>query len=379
MTSPTDSTMAQASYPSAPAGTTSIKLNTGASCPSVGLGTWQSKPGQVEGAVEIALKNGYRHIDGAWIYGNEKEVGEGIRRSGLKREDIFVTTKLWGIFHRRVEEALDASLKDLGLDYVDLYLMHWPVPLEYRGPNEKIPLREDGSRAIDTDRKLSETWADLEKVYKSGKAKAIGVSNVSEEYMKKLLKTAEVVPAANQVELHPYLPQHELVKFCQSKGIAVQAYSPLGSTNSPLLQDPVIVEIAEARGVDVGQVAISWQAQRGVIVLPKSVTESRIISNAKLLRLSDEEMHKINELYLEDGKQQRFIKPKVSLDIFAFEILRLILSPSFFHTVGSRSQIRSLAINDVNEAADDMNSSIFQSLPLQSCKACFQICQSRLF
>jgi len=327
--------MAKASYPSAPAGTKSIKLNTGAHCPIVGLGTWQSKPNQVSGAVEIALKNGYTHLDCAYIYGNEQEVGEGIRRSGLKREDLFVTTKLWGIFHRRVEEALDASLKSLGLDYVDLYLMHWPVPLEYRSADEKMPLREDGSRAIDTDRKLADTWADLEKVYNSGKAKAIGVSNVSESYMKELLKTAQVVPAANQVELHPYLPQHELVEFCQSKGIAVQAYSPLGSTNSPLLQDPVLVEIAETRGVDVGQIAISWQAQRGVIVLPKSVTESRIISNAKLIDLSDEEMHKINELYLEEGKQQRFIKPKVRLAMHC--LVDLMLIPFFFFSHSGES------------------------------------------
>jgi glycerol 2-dehydrogenase (NADP+) len=126
MTSPTNSNMASDNYPSVPAGTKSMKMNTGVHQPIIGLGTWQSKPGQVEKAVEIALKNGYTSIDGAWIYGNEEEVGEGLKRSGLNRKDIFVTTKLWGIFHRRVEEALDASLESLGLDYVDLYLVSHP-------------------------------------------------------------------------------------------------------------------------------------------------------------------------------------------------------------------------------------------------------------
>lgn len=200
-----------------------------------------------------------------------------------------------------------------GTNMIDIFLiqMHWPVPMEFRSHDEKIPLREDGSRAIDTERSINDTWADLEKVYKSGKAKAIGVSNVSQEFLERLLKTAKVTPAANQVELHPYLPQHELVNFCHSKGVLCQAYSPLGSTDSPLLKDPVLVEIAKAKGVDVGQVVISWQAQRGVVVLPKSVTESRIISNAKLINLTDDEMEKINQLYKEDGKHQRFIKPKV--------------------------------------------------------------------
>ncbi|UZJ52072.1 hypothetical protein CBS101457_001392 [Exobasidium rhododendri] len=306
--------MSSKSYPSVPAGTKSLKLNTGASIPSLGLGTWQSKAGEVEKAVETALKEGYRHLDCAWIYGNEEEVGEGIRASGIPRDEIFITTKLWGTYHRRVEENLDISLKKLGLDYVDLYLVHWPVALEYRG-EEKIPLREDGSRALDTDRKLSDTWADMEKIHSSGKARAIGVSNVSQIFLEELLKTAKVTPAANQIELHPYLPQHELVTFCHDKGILCQAYSPLGSTNSPLLKDDVLTEMAKKKSIDVGQLIISWQAQRGVTVLPKSVTPSRIISNGKLVELSEEDMKTINELYQKDGHHQRFIKPKWGLDL----------------------------------------------------------------
>jgi glycerol 2-dehydrogenase (NADP+) len=251
--------------------------------------------------------------------------------------------------------------------------MHWPVPLEYRGPNEKIPTREDGSRALDTERSFIETWADMEKVHKSGKAKAIGVSNVSIEYMKELLNKANVVPAANQVELHPYLPQHELVKFCQDKGIVVQAYSPLGSTNSPLLQDPLLVEIAETRGVDVGQVIISWQAQRGVVVLPKSVTESRIISNAKLIDLTDEEMHKINELYLEEGKHQRFIKPKVSIVRTAARISADSVSLLFpLHSGASISSLIS-GLDACRLPCDVVNAAL---LSLQGRKSSFEIGQS---
>lgn len=174
-----------------------------------------------------------------------------------------------------------------------------------------MPSRPDGTRATDFDRKLSDTWADMEKVHASGKAKAIGVSNVSQAFLEDLLKTAKVIPAANQIELHPYLPQHELVNYCNSKNVLCQAYSPLGSTDSPLLQEPVFVDLAKAKGVDVAQIIISWQAQRGVAVLPKSVTDSRIISNAKLIDLSDEEMKQINELYKQEGKHRRFIKPKV--------------------------------------------------------------------
>lgn len=192
--------------------------------------------------------------------------------------------------------------------------MHWPVALEVHG-DEKIPLRPDGSRAIDTDRKINDTWADMEKVLQSGKAKAIGVSNFSENMMEDLLKTAKVVPAANQIEIHPYLPEHDLVRYLQAKKIVPQAYSPLGSAGAPVLNDDVIVSIAKSKGVEPGQVAISWQAQRGVSVLPKSVTEHRIISNAKQIELSNEEMLQLDELYKQPGKHNRTCMPPVSLTV----------------------------------------------------------------
>ncbi|SNX81736.1 probable GCY1 - galactose-induced protein of aldo/keto reductase family [Melanopsichium pennsylvanicum] len=301
-------------YPSAAAGQKTFKLNTGAEIPVVGLGTWQSAPGEVAKAVEAAIKSGYRHIDAAWIYGNEEEVGQGIKASGIARSELFVTTKVWGIYHREPEACLDQSLQKLGLDYVDLLLVHWPVPLEKRG-DEKIPLNADGSRAIDREWSPEQTWELMEKLPATGKTKAIGVSNWSVPYLEKLLANAKIVPAANQVELHPFLPQHDLVKFCQGKGIMMQAYSPLGSSGGPVLQDELVQSIAKAHNADPAQVVISWAAQRGVNALPKSVTPSRIETNGKLIKLSDDEMLQLNELHKQEGKAVRLVQPNWGVDL----------------------------------------------------------------
>ncbi|TQS32211.1 hypothetical protein Golomagni_07481, partial [Golovinomyces magnicellulatus] len=299
-------------YPSVAPGQSTFKLNTGAEIPVVGLGTWQSPPGEVAKAVEAAIRAGYRHIDAAWIYGNEEEVGQGIKASGVARSELFVTTKIWGTYHRQPEACLDESLQKLGLDYVDLVLVHWPVPLEKRG-DEKIPLNPDGSRALDRDWTPEQTWEQMEKLPATGKAKAIGVSNWSVPYLERLLAKAKTVPAANQVELHPFLPQHELVKFCQSKGILMQAYSPLGSSGGPVLQDELVQSIAKAHSADPAQVVVSWAAQRGVVALPKSVTQSRIETNHKLITLTDDEMLKLNELHQQEGKSVRLVSPNVSV------------------------------------------------------------------
>ncbi|KAN0062250.1 hypothetical protein ACQY0O_005431 [Thecaphora frezii] len=300
-------------YPSAAPGQKTFKLNTGAEIPVVGLGTWQSAPGEVAKAVESAIKSGYRHIDCAWMYGNEHEVGQGIKAAGVPREELFITTKIWGTYQRRPEEGLDDSLKKLGLDYVDLLLVHWPVPLIIRG-DEKIPLNSDGTRAIDKEWNLEKTWELMEKLPKS-KVKAIGVSNCSISYLERLLSKAKIIPAANQVELHPFLPQHKLVAYCQSKGILPQAYSPLGSSGGPVLQDPLVVEIAKKHNADPAQVVISWGVQRGVTVLPKSVTPSRIETNGKLLTLSEDEMLQLNELHQQPGKAVRLISPAWGVDL----------------------------------------------------------------
>ncbi|KAM0787883.1 hypothetical protein ACM66B_003933 [Microbotryomycetes sp. NB124-2] len=291
----------------------SFKLNTGAEIPAVGLGTWQSKPGEVENAVDVALRNGYKHLDCAWVYGNEDSVKEGISRSGVKREDIFITSKLWCTHQRDPAAALDRTLELLGTDYVDLYLIHWPVPMNPNGNDPKFPTKEDGSRDLDTEWSIAQTWAGMEKVLASGKAKAIGVSNFSQPFLEELLKTAKTTPAANQIELHPYLPQHELVEFLHKQGIMPQAYSPLGSTDSPLPKDPVVQKIADKHGVATGTVLISWQVARKVVVLPKSVTDKRIIDNLKIVALDDDDVEELNNLHKKTTK--RFVKPNWGVDL----------------------------------------------------------------
>jgi glycerol 2-dehydrogenase (NADP+) len=246
--------------------TTTFKLNTGATIPALGLGTWQSDPGQVRAAVSHAIQAGYRHIDCAYVYENEDEVGQGIKdgiaKAGIKREDLFITTKLWCTYHSRAELGLDTSLKLLGLDYVDLFLMHWPVPMNPNGNNEKFPKHPDGTRDLDESWSHVQTWKELEKVLKTGKTKAIGVSNYSVRYLETLLKEAEVVPAVNQIENHPYLPQQEIVDFCKSKGILVEAYSPLGSTGSPLFQEEGVQEVARKHNATAGAVLLSYHSER---------------------------------------------------------------------------------------------------------------------
>ena len=225
-------------------------------------GTWQAAPGEVENAVYHAIVDaGYRHIDCAYIYGNEAEVGTGLRRvfaeGNIKREDVFITTKLWSSYHSRAELGLQKSLDLLGLDYVDLYLMHWPAAFNANGNHPTQPTLPDGTRDIDRSWHFSQTWAGLEAVHASGRARAIGVSNFSIKYLAKLLETAKVVPAVNQVENHPLLPQTMLADFCAEKGIQVVAYSPFGGSGAPLLADPALVAIAQKAETGVGSVILN--------------------------------------------------------------------------------------------------------------------------
>ncbi|KZT01050.1 Aldo/keto reductase [Laetiporus sulphureus 93-53] len=262
-----------------------VKLNTGALMPTLGLGTWKSAPGLVEKAVEIALKDGYRHIDTATAYANEKEVGIGIKASGVRREEIFLTTKLANSNHRDPEKALEYSLTQLDTPYLDLWLMHWPCPMKDGKPDHEVS--------------WIDTWKKMEKIYKAhpDKVRAIGVSNVSLKYMEDLLKVADVVPAVNQIESHPSCKQEELTQYCWSKGISITAYSPLGSDNAPLAANSVIQEIATAHGVAPSTVLISFHANRpGVTVVPKSVTPERILANAKIIDLTDEDMQRLNDI-----------------------------------------------------------------------------------
>ncbi|RMD42840.1 hypothetical protein DV735_g2281, partial [Chaetothyriales sp. CBS 134920] len=277
-----------------------FKLNTGASIPALGLGTWQSPAGEVRKAVAHAIKVGYRHIDAAYVYGNEKEVGEGIaegiKAAGITRSDLFVTTKLWCTYHAKVEEGLNKSLEALGLDYVDLYLIHWPVPMNPNGDHDLFPKLANGARDLLHGHSHVETYKSLEKLLPSGKVKAIGVSNYSQRFLDELLPNVSVVPAVNQVENHPLLPQHELVDFCKSKGIVITAYSPLGSTGTPLFKDEHIVKLAEKKSVSPGSILLSYHVARGIVVLAKSVTLSRIEENLKIVDLTPEDLKYLNEI-----------------------------------------------------------------------------------
>ncbi|KAI5838784.1 NADP-dependent oxidoreductase domain-containing protein [Morchella snyderi] len=290
----------------------SFKLNTGASIPSIGLGTWQAPAGEVQKAVAYALlKAGYTHIDCAWCYGNEEEVGTGLKEAfdnGIKREDIFITTKVWSTYHSRVEEALDKSLKLLGLDYVDLYLMHWPVPLNPNGNHDKFPVKPDGGRDLQEGWDYIKTWKLMEKLLEGGKVKAIGVSNHSVPFLTKLLKETTIVPAVNQIENHPLLPQDDVVALCKENRILVTAYSPLGSIGGPLLKEEKVLKVAEKHGVDVGTVLLNYHVNRGIAVLAKSVTPSRIEANNKLLKLDEDDLEVLESIYKEKGPK-RFITP----------------------------------------------------------------------
>eukprot|EP01111_Echinosteliopsis_oligospora_P000715 TRINITY_DN1084_c0_g1_i1.p1 TRINITY_DN1084_c0_g1~~TRINITY_DN1084_c0_g1_i1.p1 ORF type:complete len:307 (+),score=95.19 TRINITY_DN1084_c0_g1_i1:46-966(+) len=293
------------------AATKFFKLNTGALIPAIGLGTWQSPPGEVKRAVSHALQVGYRHIDCAWVYGNEDEVGQGLKEAfaaGVKREDVFITTKLWCTYHSRAEENLEKSLKSLGVDYVDLYLMHWPCPMNPHGNDPKFPKLPDGTRDLDKSWTHIQTWLGLEKLLQTGKVKAIGVSNYSVKFLEELLQHATITPAVNQIENHPYLPQQEIVDFCKNKGIHISAYSPLGSTGSPLFKDDVIQSIASKHSVSVGTILLSYHVARGSSVLPKSVTPSRIEENFKIVDLKEEEMKELEAIHKNKGLS-RFVYP----------------------------------------------------------------------
>ncbi|KAL5045730.1 hypothetical protein BDW71DRAFT_198004 [Aspergillus fruticulosus] len=272
-------------------------LNTGDKIPAIGLGTWQSKPNEVREAVKNALLKGYRHIDTALAYGNEAEVGQGIKDSGVPREEIWITTKLDNTWHHRVTDGINSSLKDLGVDYVDLYLMHWPSSTDPNDLKKHLP-----------DWDFIKTWQEMQKLPATGKVRNIGVSNFGIRNLEKLLNdpSCKIVPAVNQIELHPNNPSPKLVAYNSSKGIHSTGYSCLGSTNSPLYKDPTLLKLAEKKGKTPQQVLLVWGIQKGWSVIPKSVSKSRIDANFEIdgWSLTDEE---INEL---DNLKDRFKFPR---------------------------------------------------------------------
>ena len=237
-----------------------IVLNNGQTIPQFGFGVFLVKPDETQAAVTDALQAGYRHIDTAEMYGNEAEVGAAIRRSELGRGEIFVTTKLNNDVHRPddARAAFDQSLKALGSDYVDLFLIHWPLPGRYDGD-------------------YVSTWQTLEEFYRDGRARSIGVSNFQPHHLRRLHQECEIRPAVNQIEVSPYLTQDEVRDFCAEHQIAVEAWSPLARGNA--LSDPTIDDIARRVGKTPAQVILRWHIERGDIVFPKSVTASRIKEN----------------------------------------------------------------------------------------------------
>jgi diketogulonate reductase-like aldo/keto reductase len=280
---------------------TTFKLNTGASIPALGFGTWQDADAQ-EGAVTEALKAGYRHIDTARVYGTEKAVGAAIRKSGIPRKELFITTKLWNNKHHPddVASALQDSLDDLGLDYVDLYLMHWPVA--WKRGTELFPKDASGQPAVERTDYL-DTYNAMESLISTGKAKAIGVSNFSRAEIERLISNASVPPAVHQLEGHPWLQQRSFADWHKKNGIHVTHYSPFGNQNEiysrggkigRLIEDPVLEEIGKKYKKSAAQVALAWGVSEGHSLLPKSKTPERIKVNLEGdFKLSDEDVKKI--------------------------------------------------------------------------------------
>ena len=271
--------------------------------PLMGLGTWLSKPSEVYNAVIEAIRAGYRHIDCAYIYKNEKEIGDALKfafSTGLvTREEMFITSKLWNNFHapQDVEPAIRKSLSDLQLDYLDLYLIHWPLAFR-----QEQAANAGGLISL-AELPLTATWKAMEDVKKSGLTRHIGVSNFNIPKLKNLLENAEIKPEVNQVELHPYLQQRELVRFCQDNSILVTAYSPLGShhlidNEKSILQNPIIIEIARKHYCSAAQVILAWSMHRSTAVIPKSVNPQRIQDNmgAEIIQLDDKDMESIMSL-----------------------------------------------------------------------------------
>ncbi|KAH8706933.1 NADP-dependent oxidoreductase domain-containing protein [Phaeosphaeriaceae sp. PMI808] len=316
---------------STPANQKTYKLNNGVTIPAVGFGTFanEGSKGETYKAVTQALKTGYRHLDCAWFYQNEEEVGEAVSdflasTPNVKRQDLFICTKVWQHLHEpdEVKWSFENSLEKLKMDYIDLFLVHWPIAAESN--DSRMPkIGADRKYVIKKD--LTEnpqpTWRAMEELNRSGKARAIGVSNWTIQGLKQLLSFAEIKPTVNQIEIHPFLPNTELVKFCQDNDVLPAAYSPLGSQNQvpstgeQVRTNPKLNEIAQRSDHDLAQVLLAWGLQRGYVVLPKSSTPKRIDSNWLIPELSKEDFDAVEEVA--KGRHTRFVNMK---DTFGYNV-----------------------------------------------------------
>ncbi|KAI1824714.1 NADP-dependent oxidoreductase domain-containing protein [Xylaria intraflava] len=314
-----------------PVNTATFTLNNGVTIPAVGFGTFSSDlvKGETYKAVKCALEVGYRHLDCAWFYLNEREIGDAIHdflkaTPSVKREDLFITTKVWNHLHEpeEVKWSLENSLSEFRLDYVDLFIVHWPIASE-RTDDYTVKLGADGRHIIK--KELTEnpepTWRAMEELLASGKTRAIGVSNWRISDLKKMFGFAKVKPQVNQVELHPFLPSTELVEFCQANDVLIQAFSPLGSqsqvptTGEQVRTNKALNAVADRSGHTLAQVLLAWGIRRGYVVLPKSSTPSRIASNIQVPEISDEDFEAIQQVA--KGRHSRFVNMK---NVFGYDL-----------------------------------------------------------
>ncbi|ORX45463.1 Aldo/keto reductase [Hesseltinella vesiculosa] len=282
-----------------------IKLNSGYDLPRFGFGTFGGldAPEKVFSAVKVALETGVRSIDTAYVYQTEEAVGRAVKESGVPRNELFITTKLAPPFHEpeHVSKVFDLSLEQLDMDYVDMYLIHWPLPKKFSGYGMS---GIKGRSAPRIDVPIIDTWREMEKLVKMGKARSIGVSNFTIPLLEDLLSKATIPPAVNQVELHPHLPQQELVDYCQEKGIALMAYCPLGNPTMSsrfgrpvnLLENEKVLNLAKKYNKTAGQVILNWGIHRGYAVIPKSTTPQRIIENSVMFEMDQEDVDDISSI-----------------------------------------------------------------------------------
>ncbi|CDK25210.1 unnamed protein product [Kuraishia capsulata CBS 1993] len=306
-----------------------LKLNTGADFPALGLGTAnRADPPKTKEAVIAAVEAGYRHIDTAWRYGSEGYIGEALKdlfaRGVVTREELFITTKVWPTHWDIPKQSFEESLRRLGVDYVDLLLQHWPLAFkkvyEENGDLVQLPVDENGEYLFDENGHYLQGYKNIEDLYLEDKGKrirAIGVSNYAIPYLEELLKVARVVPAVDQIELHPHLPQKDIVNYAESKGILITAYSPLGANGAPNLKIPLVQEAVKKYNVTPNEVLISYHIRQGRSVIPRSINTERIRNSIRLVPLTEEELEAFDNF----GKENpaRHIRDKWGANIPGFE------------------------------------------------------------